>query len=54
MSNNKQRTTNEKPVPHLPLKFVDAIAAALETPPERRKLPRKNTAKPKQNEGQND
>lgn len=41
MNNKKQRTTNEKPIPHIPLKFKDAIAAALETPPERK--PKKKT-----------
>lgn len=30
------KTTNEKPVPHIPLRFEDAIAAALDTPPERK------------------
>lgn len=38
MTENKK--TNEKPVPHIPLKFEDAIAAALETPPERKPKPR--------------
>ena len=33
---NKMKTTNENPIPHIPLKFEDAIAAALETPPERK------------------
>jgi hypothetical protein len=43
MDTKKQRTTNEKPVPHIPLKFEDAIAAALETPPERKKKEPKKT-----------
>jgi hypothetical protein len=38
-----KKTTNEKPVPPIPLKFEDAVAAALETKPEPK--PKKKPAK---------
>ncbi len=44
------KTTNEKPIPHIPLSFEQIIAAALETPPERKKKQRaKARAKAPQN-----
>jgi hypothetical protein len=39
-----QRVTNEKPIPRIPLSFDQTIAAALETPPERKK-PKKQALK---------
>jgi hypothetical protein len=35
------KTTNEKPIPHIPLSFEQTIAAALDTPPERKKPKKK-------------
>jgi len=39
------KTTNEKPIPHIPLSFEQAIAAALETPPERKNPKKKAVAR---------
>jgi hypothetical protein len=41
MAKKKTRTTSEKPIPHIPIKFEDAVKAALETKPEKK---RKNKA----------
>ncbi len=30
------KKTNEKPIPHIPIKFEDAVKAALETKPEKK------------------
>lgn len=40
-----KRITNEKPVPHIPLKLEDAVSAFLDTPPPRK--PKKKPAKKK-------
>lgn len=34
--NKQSKTKREHLLPHIPLRFKDAIAAALETPPERK------------------
>ncbi|HLH08944.1 MAG TPA: hypothetical protein VKW78_17015 [Terriglobales bacterium] len=35
----------KKPVPHIPLKFEDAVTAALETKPEPKKKPKQGRPK---------
>lgn len=46
---SKMKTTNEKLIPTIPLSFEQTIAAALETPPERKpkKKPKGKARKPK-------
>jgi hypothetical protein len=39
-----KRTTNSKPIPHIPLPFKEVIADVLKVkPPERQRLPKKKT-----------
>ena len=40
-----KKATNEKSVPHIPLKFEDAVAAVLETKPESKKQTKKKPKK---------
>lgn len=35
------KTTSEKPIPHIPIKFEDAVKAALDTKPEKHKSPKR-------------
>lgn len=49
-----QKTTNEKPVPHIPLKFEDAVKAALETKPESKTKKKKKVARPSRSDKRKD
>jgi hypothetical protein len=42
----KQKSTNEKPIPHIPIKFEDAVKAALETKPEKKPEKKPKPRKP--------